>query len=113
MSSTAATEICRLHVRRFETPGTDEHADDRSPSQLSRTSRIMAELKRLQKLFGCTILFTSTPHEKSFTMSAPPITVITNNDGQRLSLEAPRVSPWVTFATLSLSVSRDEVRQFA
>lgn len=100
-------------VARYEALGTDEHAGTRSPSRLSRTAEVIAELRRLQKLFDCTILFTSTPHEKSSTVNAPTHTAITTNDGWRLPQEAPRVSPWVAFATLTLSVSQDEVRQFA
>lgn len=100
-------------IARFEALRTDDHAGTRSSSRLSRTSEVIAELKRLQKLFDCTILFTSTRHEKSSTMNAAANIAVTMNDGWRLPQEAPRISLWVAFATLTLSVSQDEVRQFA
>jgi DNA-repair protein XRCC2 len=100
-------------LARFEALGADESAGVRSPAQSSRTLEVIAELKKLQKLFDCTILFTSTPYVKSSIRTTFTGTDIITNDGRLLPQEQPGVSPWTGFATLSLSVSHERVRQFA
>jgi hypothetical protein len=46
-------------------------------------------------------------------MTISTATSITTNDRRLLPQETPRVSPWTAFATLNLSISKEQVRQFA
>jgi hypothetical protein len=100
-------------IARFEAMGTDENLAARSTARSSRTLEVISELKKLQKLFDCTIVFTSTPLIKLSTMTTSTATALTTNDGPLLAQEAPRISPWTAFATLNLLVAEDQVRQFA
>ena len=99
-------------VARFEAMGTDENPGTRSPARLSTASEIVSELKMLQKLFDSTIIFT-TCQARTSTMTSSTVTATTTNDGRLLPQEPPRVSPWTAFATLHLTVSQEQVRQFA
>jgi hypothetical protein len=100
-------------VSRFEALGTGENRGARTTTRPSRTLEVISELKRLQKLLGCTIVFTSTPPMTSSSMTISTATSITANDRRLLPQETPRVSPWTAFATLNLSISKEQVRQFA
>jgi hypothetical protein len=100
-------------IARFEALGTDENVGARSPARSSGTLEAISELKKLQRLFDSTILFTSTPHVKSTTTTSFADSAVTTNDGRLLPQEPPRVSPWTAFATLNLLVSQEHVRQFA
>jgi hypothetical protein len=100
-------------VSRFEALGTDESRGARTATRLSRTLEVVSELKRLQKLLDCTIVFTSTPPMTSSSMTISTATSTTANDRRLLPQETPRVSPWTVFATLNLSISKEQVRQFA
>jgi hypothetical protein len=100
-------------VSRFEALGTDENRSARTATRPSRTLEIISELKRLQRLLDCTIVFTSTPPMTSSSTTISTATSITTNDRWLLPQETPRVSPWTAFATLNLSISKEHVRQFA
>ena len=97
-------------VAHFEAVGIDEHPAIRYPARLSRTLDVITELKKMQRLFGCNIVFTSMPHVKSSILTANATTL---NDGRLRPQEPPLVSPWTAFATLSLAISQDQVRRFA
>ena len=100
-------------VARFEAMGTNEHPGTSAPERLSRTVEVITALKKLQKLFDCTIVFTSMPHEKLSTMTTPAATGAAIRNARLPPQEPPRTSPWTAFATLNLSISHDQVRQFA
>jgi hypothetical protein len=100
-------------VSRLEALGTDESRGARTTTRPSRTLEVISELKGLQKLLDCTIVFTSTPPMTPRSMTISTATSITTNDRRFLPQETPRVSPWTAFATLNLSISKEQVRQFA
>jgi hypothetical protein len=100
-------------IARFEALGTDENVGARSSARSSGTLEAISELRKLQRVFDCTILFTSIPHVRSTAMASFANSAVTTNDGRLLPQEPPRVNPWTAFATLNLSVSREHVRQFA
>ena len=100
-------------VARFEAMDKDEHPGIRASERLSRTVEVITELKKLQKLFDCPIVFTSIPHAKLSTMGNPAATGTAIRHARLLPEGPPRISPWTAFATLSLLISHDQVRQFA
>jgi Rad51 len=102
-----------FEIARLESLGSDENSGARSPARSSRTLATISELRKLQKIFDCTIVFTSTPHMKISAMTTSVVPAIATNDGRRLPQEPPGVSPWTAFATLNLSVFQEQVRPFA
>jgi hypothetical protein len=100
-------------VSRLEALGTDETRGDRATAQPSRTLEVISELKGLQKLLDCTIVFTSTPPMTSSRTTISTVTSITTNGRRFPPQETPQGSPWTAFATLNLSISKEQVRQFA
>ena len=102
----------KAEIARYEALGNtnDTHDAHRNPALRTKTTEIITSLKSLQKLFDCTIIFTTSSHTKAGSTTA---TNITTSDGRQLPQEAPRISPWTSFATLSLTISSVKVPQFA
>ncbi len=102
-------------IARYEALGTAKDPLDTSRNLATpyKTSNIISALKNLQKLFDCTILFTTSSHTNLTNTRNTNNTTITTTDGRRLPQEAPRISPWTAFATLSLTISPIKVPQFA
>ena len=100
-------------VSRLEDLGADESRGARTTTRPSRTLEVISGLKGLQQLLDCTIVFTSTPPTTSSSITISTATSIATNDRRLLPREIPRVSPWTAFATLNLSITKEQVRQFA
>ncbi len=81
----------------------------------SRTAQIIERLKALQARFECAVVF-STTTPATFTTSHAPAelqgqaqTQITPSAPQ----QGPGISPWMAYATLTMTLSRTRVPQFA
>lgn len=77
--------------------------------QPSKTTEIIARLKALQKRFECAVMFSSTsaaPTQKSMqTPHTDPNVAVPPTPSS--------LSPWTTYATLTLNLTRPAVPQFA
>jgi hypothetical protein len=80
----------------------------------STTDAIIDALKALQESFGCSVLFSTNtpPPPRSSSSTNPDQTSEPTPITPAPSLEA-KISPWTAYATLTLSVSRVPVSQFA
>nr|KAK5445463.1 hypothetical protein LTR18_003381 [Exophiala xenobiotica] len=89
-----------------------------SPSP-SRTARIIERLKALQARFECAVMFSTIAPPPAFTpMHAPPPQVQGQEQMQThitpsAPHQGPGISPWTAYATLTMTLSRTRVPQFA
>lgn len=103
-------EMARLEA------GADFSASPRTPT---RTTQIIAALRTIQQQFECTILVSTSTTSPSY----PPTTTTgrgrprprhPGTPGTRERPDEPAaLSPWTSFATLTLTIGRSPVTQFA
>jgi len=103
-------DMARLQSK---TPGLVEST---SPS---RTAQIIERLKALQVRFECTVVFsTTTTTPPTLTSSHAPPQVQVQGQAQTQTTpsapqQGPGISPWTAYATLTMTLSRTRVPQFA
>ena len=109
-SATAFTHQDRFDadIARLEAGPNIDTSHSNAPS---RTSQTITALRQIQQDFECTIIFTTTQHTAK---SRPRPTQRPNQKPhQTIPAEPPSQTPWTSFATLTIHISRIPNPQFA
>ena len=93
------------------------NASGMAPSRVPLSSQILNELKRLQEIFKCCIIYTTTPTAPTGTSNTATSTRIRDDDTSPMAAPAPNDSAamdiYARNALLNLNAARVTVAQFA
>lgn len=111
-------EVARTEEIGRRRPEVDQKREKNQIFQLSDLyAQIVNELKRLQGLFGCAVVYTTTvssgrPPASTTSGQSGPLGPYDRPPSQTPSLRPALPAPWGTFPVLRLVVHRDTVRPF-
>jgi len=93
---------------RFEAEAARFEHPEKPRDKPSRTVEVVTRLKKMQKEFDCAVMFSTSAHCTTAGRHAPIV------GSENAAPQEPRsISPWATFANLTLNMSRVDVPRFA